>query len=136
MHHRHLVTLVGCCAQLRVLIYEYIPNNTLEFHLHGEGRPTMEWSMRMKIALGPAYGIAYPHEDYYPKIIHRDVKASNILLDNDYEAKACLITALWDFFGFNVSGVTAEQSRGALSILCVAAKIVSRDHWFSLAGCY
>ncbi|RWR88244.1 proline-rich receptor-like protein kinase PERK1 [Cinnamomum micranthum f. kanehirae] len=82
MHHRHLVTLVGCCAQLRVLIYEYIPNNTLEFHLHGEGRPTMEWPMRMKIALGPAYGIAYLHEDWCRDVVWvKDISVPFLYLD-------------------------------------------------------
>ncbi|XWS20298.1 hypothetical protein CRYUN_Cryun31cG0088400 [Craigia yunnanensis] len=60
VHHRHLVSLVGYCiiGDKRLLVYEFVPNNTLEFHLHGQ-----------------------------PKIIHRDIKASNILLDDSFEAK-------------------------------------------------
>jgi serine/threonine protein kinase len=69
------------------LVYEFVANNTLEFHLHAKGRPTMEWSARLKIALGSAKGLAYLHEDCHPKIIHRDIKASNILLDYKFEAK-------------------------------------------------
>ncbi|KAK9208511.1 hypothetical protein WN944_000868 [Citrus x changshan-huyou] len=85
VHHKHLVSLVGChtAGSQRMLVYEFVPNNTLEFHLHGsdrkhiagKGRPTMDWPTRLKIALG------------HPKIIHRDIKAANILLDFKFEAK-------------------------------------------------
>ncbi|GFY96351.1 proline extensin-like receptor kinase 1 [Actinidia rufa] len=89
VHHKHLVSLVGYCmaGAQRMLVYEFVPNNTMEFHLHGKGRPTMDLPTRLKIALGAAKGIAYLHEDCHPKIIHRDIKASNILLDFNFEAK-------------------------------------------------
>ncbi|GFZ18971.1 protein kinase superfamily protein [Actinidia rufa] len=89
VHHRHLVTLVGYCISdhQRLLVYEYIPNNTLHYHLHGEGRPVMEWATRVRVAAGAARGIAYLHEDCHPRIIHRDIKSSNILLDNNFEAR-------------------------------------------------
>ncbi|XP_057867459.2 proline-rich receptor-like protein kinase PERK1 [Cryptomeria japonica] len=89
VHHRHLVSLVGYCiaGTQRLLVYEFVPNDTLEYHLHGKGQPTMEWQHRMKIAMGAARGLAYLHEDCYPKIIHRDIKSSNILLDMNFEAK-------------------------------------------------
>ncbi|XP_019192861.1 PREDICTED: proline-rich receptor-like protein kinase PERK15 [Ipomoea nil] len=89
VHHFHLVSLVGHCISgaQRLLVYEFVPNNTLEFHLHGKGLPPMSWEIRMRIALGSAKGLAYLHEDCRPKIIHRDIKAANILLDNNFEPK-------------------------------------------------
>ncbi|KAL6614854.1 hypothetical protein ACP70R_037124 [Stipagrostis hirtigluma subsp. patula] len=89
IHHRHLVTLVGYCVteNHRLLVYEFVPNKTLEHHLHGKGVPVMDWSKRMKIAIGSARGLTYLHEDCHPRIIHRDIKTANILLDDAYEAK-------------------------------------------------
>lgn len=89
VHHRHLVSMVGYCISenQRLLVYEYVSNDTLYFHLHGVGKPVLDWATRVKVAAGAARGIAYLHEDCHPRIIHRDIKSSNILLDNNFEAR-------------------------------------------------
>ncbi|KAL6226691.1 hypothetical protein ACLB2K_000652 [Fragaria x ananassa] len=90
LHHRNLVKLIGICVEEhRCLVYELIPNGSVESHLHGidkEAAP-LSWGPRMKIALGAARGLAYLHEDSSPRVIHRDFKSSNILLENDFTPK-------------------------------------------------
>ncbi|THU49111.1 hypothetical protein C4D60_Mb06t06100 [Musa balbisiana] len=91
LHHRNLVKLIGICTEehIRCLVYELIPNGSLESHLHGLDKETspLDWSARLKIALGAARALAYLHEDSSPRVIHRDFKSSNILLDHDYTPK-------------------------------------------------
>ncbi|TVU00807.1 hypothetical protein EJB05_53754, partial [Eragrostis curvula] len=89
VHHRHLVTLVGYCISEdhRLLVYDFVSNDTLHHHLHGRGRAAMDWPTRVRIAAGSARGLAYLHEDCHPRIIHRDIKSSNILLDDQFEAQ-------------------------------------------------
>ncbi|XP_068641263.1 proline-rich receptor-like protein kinase PERK8 [Aristolochia californica] len=89
VHHRHLVSLVGYCISdnQRLLVYDFVSNNTLHYHLHGEGRAVLDWETTVKIAAGAARGLAYLHEDCHPRIIHRDIKSSNILLDNNFDAQ-------------------------------------------------
>ncbi|XP_050210965.1 proline-rich receptor-like protein kinase PERK1 [Mercurialis annua] len=89
VHHRHLVELIGYCidGEQRLLVYEFIKNNSLRVHLHGQGRSTMKWAKRMRIAIGSGKGLEYLHEHCKPRIIHRDIKSDNILLDDNFEAK-------------------------------------------------
>ncbi|MED6196106.1 hypothetical protein PIB30_044166 [Stylosanthes scabra] len=89
LHHRNLVSLVGYCDEEgeQMLVYEYMPNGTLRDHLSPYSREPLSFTMRMKIALGSAKGLLYLHTEADPPIFHRDVKASNILLDSKYNAK-------------------------------------------------
>nr|XP_019710121.1 probable receptor-like serine/threonine-protein kinase At4g34500 [Elaeis guineensis] len=91
VRHKNLVGLVGYCAEgaKRMLVYEYIDNGNLEHWLHGDVGPVspLTWDIRMKIAIGTAKGIAYLHEGLEPKVVHRDIKSSNILLDKHWNPK-------------------------------------------------
>ncbi|KAI9192028.1 hypothetical protein LWI28_017146 [Acer negundo] len=91
LHHRNLVKLIGICIEehARCLVYELIPNGSVESHLHGVDKESapLGWDARLKIALGAARGLAYLHEDSSPHVIHRDFKSSNILLEHDFTAK-------------------------------------------------
>ncbi|XP_027360227.1 protein NSP-INTERACTING KINASE 3 isoform X2 [Abrus precatorius] len=88
--HRNLLRLSGFCSTQneRLLVYPYMPNGSVASRLkdHIHGRPALDWTRRKRIALGTARGLVYLHEQCDPKIIHRDVKAANILLDEDFEA--------------------------------------------------
>ncbi|XP_022776134.1 protein NSP-INTERACTING KINASE 3-like isoform X2 [Durio zibethinus] len=88
--HRNLLRLSGFCTteNERLLVYPYMPNGSVASRLrdHVHGRPALDWARRKRIALGTARGLVYLHEQCDPKIIHRDVKAANILLDEDFEA--------------------------------------------------
>lgn len=93
LHHRNLVKLVGYHSSRdsarNLLCYELVPNGSLEAWLHGPlgVNCPLDWDTRMKIALDAARGLAYLHEDSQPCVIHRDFKASNILLENNFHAK-------------------------------------------------
>ncbi|KAF5738266.1 leucine-rich repeat transmembrane protein kinase [Tripterygium wilfordii] len=88
--HRNLLCLYGFCMtpDERMLVYPYMPNGSVADRLRETGRekPTLDWNRRMCIAHGTARGLLYLHEQCNPKIIHRDVKAANILLDASFEA--------------------------------------------------
>ncbi|CAL5408595.1 unnamed protein product [Camellia sinensis] len=82
LQHRNLVRLLGCCIQgeERMLIYEYLPNDTTKSN-------SLEWRKRLDIIMGIARGLLYLHRDSRLRIIHRDLKASNVLLDNEMNPK-------------------------------------------------
>ncbi|KAG6670915.1 hypothetical protein I3843_Q028600 [Carya illinoinensis] len=89
--HPNLVRLYGCCIEGNqlLLIYEYMENNSLARALfgHEEHKLHLDWPTRKKICLGIARGLAYLHEESRLKIVHRDIKATNVLLDKDLNAK-------------------------------------------------
>ncbi|KAL9445385.1 hypothetical protein AB3S75_018389 [Citrus x aurantiifolia] len=89
VRHKNLLGLRGYCAgtDQRLIVYDYMPNLSLLSHLHGQyaGEVQLDWKRRMKIAIGSAEGILYLHHEVTPHIIHRDIKASNVLLDSDFE---------------------------------------------------
>ncbi|XP_052207426.1 probable LRR receptor-like serine/threonine-protein kinase At1g53430 isoform X4 [Diospyros lotus] len=90
LQHPNLVRLYGCCIEGNqlLLIYEYMENNCLARALFGEKRSIeLDWRTRKKICLGIATGLAYLHEESRLKIVHRDIKATNVLLDKDLNAK-------------------------------------------------
>ena len=93
VNHRSLVRLLGCCVELPnepLLIYEYVPNGTLFDHLHNKNSSRwirLGWHSRLRIAHQTAEGLEYLHNAAIPKIYHRDIKSSNILLDDKLDAK-------------------------------------------------
>ncbi|WOL02331.1 putative serine/threonine-protein kinase [Canna indica] len=91
VRHKNLVRLLGYCAEgaHRILVYEYLHNGNLEKWLHGDVGPSspLTWDIRMKIMLGTAKGLLYLHEGLDPKVVHRDIKSSNILLDKEWTPK-------------------------------------------------
>ncbi|KAL3508962.1 hypothetical protein ACH5RR_028363 [Cinchona calisaya] len=91
VRHKNLVRLLGYCMEgvHRMLVYEYVNNGNLEQWLHGAMRQhgTLTWEARMKVLLGTAKALAYLHEAIEPKVVHRDIKSSNILIDDEFNAK-------------------------------------------------
>ncbi|WJX77515.1 non-specific serine/threonine protein kinase [Trifolium repens] len=91
VRHKNLVRLLGYCVEgaYRMLVYEYVDNGNLEQWLHGDVGPVspLTWEIRMNVILGTARGLAYLHEGLEPKVVHRDVKSSNILLDRQWNSK-------------------------------------------------
>lgn len=93
VEHPNLVKLIGYCAEddergiQRLLIYEYMPNRSVEDHLSAKSEEPLSWAMRLKIAQDAARGLAYLHEEMDFQIIFRDFKSSNILLDEQWNAK-------------------------------------------------
>ncbi|KAJ4840041.1 hypothetical protein Tsubulata_026940 [Turnera subulata] len=89
VHHKNVVSLLGFCFDRgeQMLIYEFVPNGSLKDSLSGKSGIRLDWKRRLKVALGAARGLAYLHELANPPIIHRDIKSTNILLDERLNAK-------------------------------------------------
>ncbi|KAH7665050.1 Non-specific serine/threonine protein kinase protein [Dioscorea alata] len=89
LRHRNLVQLLGYCrlkGEL-LLVYEYMPNGSLDKFLFSETKQTLDWSLRFKIIKGVASGLQYLHDGWDQVVIHRDIKASNVLLDGDMDGR-------------------------------------------------
>ncbi|TYK02588.1 serine/threonine-protein kinase CDL1-like [Cucumis melo var. makuwa] len=112
LHHPNLVNLVGYCADgdQRILVYEYMAKGSLEDHLLASDKPPLDWKTRMKIAEGAAKGLEYLHETANPPVIYRDFKASNILLDEEFNPK------LSDF-GLAKLGPTGDKSHVSTRVM-------------------
>ncbi|KAK1364166.1 Protein kinase domain-containing protein [Heracleum sosnowskyi] len=91
VRHKNLVRLLGYCIEgtHRMLVYEYVNNGNLEQWLHGSMRQHgyLTWEARTKVLLGTAKALAYLHEAIEPKVVHRDIKSSNILIEDDFSSK-------------------------------------------------
>ncbi|KAL6658627.1 hypothetical protein ACP70R_004213 [Stipagrostis hirtigluma subsp. patula] len=108
VRHRNILKLHACLSrgELHFIVYEYMARGNLHQALRrdakgGAGRPELDWPRRRRIALGAAKGLMYLHHDCTPAVIHRDIKSTNILLDDDYEAKIA---------DFGIAKVVAEDS--------------------------
>lgn len=90
IQHKNLVMLLGCCVQgpEKMLVYEYLPNKSLDYILFDKRRSqSLHWTQRFRIIVGVIRGLVYLHEEAPIRIIHRDIKASNILLDDKLNPK-------------------------------------------------
>ncbi|KAK1356485.1 putative serine/threonine-protein kinase PBL19 [Heracleum sosnowskyi] len=109
VEHPNLVKLLGYCSEdgergiRRLLVYEYMPNKSLEDHIFSRALPTLPWKRRLHIMLGAAQGLAYLHNELDVQVIYRDFKSSNVLLDVEFMPK------LSDF-GLAREGPTGDKS--------------------------
>ncbi|XVF26399.1 hypothetical protein REPUB_Repub14bG0013000 [Reevesia pubescens] len=118
VHHKNVVSLLGFCFEQgeQMLIYEYVPNGSLSDSLSGKSGIRLDWTRRLKIAIGAARGLAYLHELANPPIIHRDIKSTNILLDERLNAKVADF-GLSKLMGDSEKGHVTTQVKGTMGYL-------------------
>ncbi|XP_028760203.1 probable LRR receptor-like serine/threonine-protein kinase At1g07650 isoform X2 [Neltuma alba] len=137
LQHPNLVKLYGCCVEgdQLMLVYEYMENNCLSRFLFGKDsgrRVLLDWPTRRKICLGIARALAYLHEECVIKIIHRDIKTSNVLLDKDFNAKI----SDFGFAKLNVDENSHVSTRIAGTIGYMAPEYAMRGHLTDKADVY